>query len=205
MKKIASKHALLVVIGSFLLGVLALFAVHFVQLTHSGVHYHANFALYVDGERDTFDNFTFYEEIQACQPGDEVQPESRVHMHDMIHDVVHVHDEGVTWGHFFANLGYGLSDTALTTDDGTFVDGDGSELRFILNGEPVNVIANQLIGDGDRLLVNYGNENSDDLHDQFASIADNAHQYNETDDPGNCAGPNDLSLGERMLRALGIY
>ena len=102
---------------AFLLGALWLFAVRFVLLDRDAVHYHANFAVYVEGERLPFDNFTFYEEVQSCGGDDVNNPKIRVHMHDRISNVVHVHDNAATWGHFFANLGYANGDTVFKTDE----------------------------------------------------------------------------------------
>jgi hypothetical protein len=87
-------------------------------LTPHTTHYHANFALYINGQRDEFKSFTFYEEVQSCAGHDTNNPKIRVHLHDQKNDVVHVHDAAVTWGHFFANLGYSLGDTFIKTDAG---------------------------------------------------------------------------------------
>lgn len=188
----------------FLAGFLSLFLVHFVTADSDGIHKHANFALYVNGEKDEFDNFTYYEEVQACNPVDGVRPQSRVHMHDFVSDVVHVHDDGVTWGHFFANLGYTLGNDILVTNDGVYIPDEDAQLSFIVNGQKTRAISNDLIQNHDTLLINYGSESEDELYERFNSIEKTAHEYNEIEDPGSCAGEGSLSLGQRFLRALGI-
>src|SRR5687767_1251717 len=115
-----SKRQLVRVLACFLVGMLWLLAIRFVLIAKIETHYHANFAVYVNGQREEFDNFSFYEEVQACG-GDEINnPRTRVHMHDKVNHVVHVHDNAATWGHFFANLGYGLGSNYLKTGDGIF-------------------------------------------------------------------------------------
>lgn len=196
-----TKKALL---AGFALGFLALFLVHLLVPRHDGVHYHANFAVYVDGQRETFDSFSYYEEIQGCDPTSGVRPQSRAHMHNFVNDTVHVHDDGVTWGHFFANLGFTLGNDVLSTDDGVFVADDTAELTFILNGQEASAIANELIQDQDVLLINYGTEADDEMMDRFDAIERSAADYNQTDDPGSCAGDGEQSFWDRVVRALGI-
>ena len=63
------------------------------------------------GLKDDFNNFTFYEEVSACSSVHHQDPKSRVHMHNSINSVIHVHDDGVTWAHSFENIGYVLLKT----------------------------------------------------------------------------------------------
>ncbi len=191
--------------GVFLIiGMLAAFLLRFALVDADVVHHHANFALYVNGVRDEFDSFTFYEEVAGCSLGGHDDPKSRVHMHGQINDVVHVHDGGSTWGAFFANLGYTLGDEVLVTDSGVFADKDGSKLTFILNGEKVSNVANNEIKSEDRLLINYGNDSDETLMSRYADTAENAHEYNEKPDPASCSGAADESLKDRFIRTLGI-
>lgn len=190
-------HWPLLAVG-FVLGFLSLFAWHVATASTDSVHYHANFHLYIDGERYEFDNFTYYEEVQACDPVNGVRPESRAHMHDFVDHVVHVHDEGATWGHFFANLGYALGNDVLATRDGVFMDDGESQLRFMLNGESTRSIANILIQDKDLLLVDYGSDDLDKLEQRYENIPNNAHQYNQKDDPSACAGEGELTPADRV-------
>lgn len=196
-----TKKALL---AGFALGFLTLFLVHLVIPRHDGVHYHANFAVYVDGQRQEFDSFSYYEEIQGCDPAGGVLPQSRAHMHNFVNDTVHVHDDGVTWGHFFANLGYTLGNEVLSTGNDVFVANEVAELTFILNGQETRAIANDLIQNEDVLLINYGAEPEEEITARFDSIERSASQYNQTEDPGSCAGDSTPSLWQRVTRALGV-
>jgi hypothetical protein len=99
-----NKNQLLYLFLAFVLGAISLVAIRFVTLKNNEVHYHANFAVFVRGERYSFDNFTFYEEVAACGGNGIDSPNIRVHMHDSIDHVAHVHDNGVAWGHFLLIL-----------------------------------------------------------------------------------------------------
>jgi hypothetical protein len=199
------KNAWAILFVGFVLGILSFIALRFITYESGNVHYHANFALYIDGERDEFDSFTFYEEVQACVADGTDNPKARVHMHDQVNDVVHVHANSVTWGHFFANLGYTLGDKVLVTGSGLHTDeAIGNELTFVLNGTKVTSVANRVIENEDRLLINYGNDSDGTLEERFGMIAPNAHEYNDRHDPGGCAGDEALTFTERLKRAIGI-
>lgn len=193
------------VIG-FVAGAALLITMRFITYSPKIVHYHANFALFVNGEREDFDNFTFYEEVASCGSDDGNNPKTRVHMHENVNDVIHVHDAGSTWGHLFSNLGFFLGNNILQTDGGIYVDGSegGKRLKFILNGQESRSIANQTIQSEDVLLINYGDESLEALQQRYEAIQRNAGEYNHKSDPASCKGSEKLSFVERLKKAVGI-
>jgi hypothetical protein len=206
-KKVQKKKLNLPVmaVGFFLLGALSLIIIRFVTLQDTSVHYHANFALYVNGQKDEFKSFTFYEEIQSCTAYDSANVKLKGHLHDENPGLIHVEQSGATWGQFFANLGYGLSNKAVTTDKGVFADDqDGNQLTFIVNGQPVSSIANEVIKNEDVLLVNYGKEDNETIQTRADSIPRDAHEANAKNDPAACSGSQTLSFTDRLKSAIGI-
>jgi len=204
MNKLNKKLALAVAIG-FLAGMIWLTAIRFVTFKDDSIHYHANFALYINGQRDAFDNFTFYEEVQSCGSDEANNPRIRVHLHDNNPSVVHVHDAGATWGQLFANLGYVLGDNLVQTDGGMYVsDTDGSYLRFILNGQEVDGLANAAIRSEDVLLINYGKEDVAALEQRYAEITKDAADYNKRNDPSSCSGSKPATFSERLKQSIGL-
>lgn len=192
------KQALVIFLASFIW----ITAVRFVLYNPTTTHYHANFAIYINGEREMFDSFVFYEEVTQCG-GDAEDPKRRTHMHDDIPDVVHVHDEEVTWGHFFANLGFTLGNRAISTRSETLVEGPDNDFSFILNGEEISQIANRIIGDEDRLLIDLGSSDKAVTQSRYDKVAKTAAAYNETADPSACSGSEvDTSFTERLKKAL---
>lgn len=198
-----SKRLLLSSALGFIAALLLIFCIRFIAFSPENTHYHANFALFIDGEREQFDNFSFYEEVSSCGTGEQ-NPARRVHMHDNINNVVHVHDEEVTWVHFFENLRFGLGDKSVTTDDGVFSSDDDNQLSFILNGEKVREISGRIIGDEDVLLVSYGSESDDELQQQYAQIEESAGGYNETADPAACSGDEKATIINRLKHAVSL-
>jgi hypothetical protein len=167
------------------------------------VHFHANWAVVLDGERLDLSDDRYMEDVVACAAGEQVAPAERVHMHNGVDHVVHVHHEGVTWGHLLQNLGFAAGRDFLILDDGRVLgDEGGRTLKFVLNGFVVDDIRGRLIARGDRLLISHGPEGTDAvLRDQFPNVPADAPRYDEMPDPAACAGATHLGTGERMRRA----
>lgn len=199
-----NKRQLLYLVLAFILGVISIIAVRFLTLENKEVHYHANFAVFVEGERIAFDNFIYYEEIAACGGNGLDSPRIRVHMHENIGHVAHVHDNGVTWGHFFSNLGFVNGDSVFITDKETYIEDEATNITFILNGEEVDKTSNRTIGDKDVLLVSIGDAKQEELQKQYEQIERDADFYNQNDDPSACSGSTPFTVGERLKQAIGI-
>ncbi|HEX9679627.1 MAG TPA: hypothetical protein VGA08_03335 [Candidatus Saccharimonadales bacterium] len=190
-----------IVLGmAFVLGVAWLVALRFIFIVPEAVHYHASFAVVIDGEREPFDGFGFYEEVQACTAEEAQNPRGRIHLHQPNSDVVHVHDEAATWGNLFENLGLILSDELIKTPKGLFIDGQRGQLSFMLNGQIINSAANRVVGDTDRLLISFGTINT--LESEFAQTSSNAAEFNANVDPAGCGGSASPSLLDRLKHAL---
>lgn len=189
----------------FVLGVLALGAARFLFTPWPDpVHFHANWAVFIDGRRLDLSDDRYMEDVAACAAGEHMTPAQRVHMHEGVDEVVHVHHDGVTWGHFLANLGWAVGDGWIEPDDGRrLADGDDGRLVFVVNGFVVPDIRDRLIASGDRLLISRGAASDDAvLQTLFPQVPDNALEYNLTSDPAGCAGGDDaLPFGERLRRA----
>lgn len=189
----------------FLLGAVVMVAFRYVMIKDTSVHYHANFGVYVNGQQDQFQGPGYYEEVTACNVHNHDDLASRTHMHENVNHVIHVHDHSVSWGDFFANLGYTFGDTVLVTEKGTYVDGqDGNKLTFTLNGQPVTHIANTIIKSEDVLLINYGKDDAKTLQSRYEAIPKDAHHYNITKDPAACQGGEGLTPLNRLKQALGF-
>jgi hypothetical protein len=192
-------------VAAVLFGFVLSTAIRFALIKDDSIHYHANFALYINGKRDELKSFTFYEEVAACDASAADNPKVRVHLHDNNGQLVHVHGGGVTWGHLFQNLGYTLSNDLVGTDSGVYITGDdGNKLSFVLNGESTNVIANELIESEDVLLINYGKDDQSTLQSRYDSIPRDAGKANTTRDPAACAGAHEFNTWERLKQALGV-
>ncbi len=173
--------------------------------SQTSVHYHADFMVYINGQAQVLDEFSFYEEVSACSEDAKEEPTSRVHLHDQVNHVIHVHDHAVTYDHFLSNLGFSLSNDVLQTRTETYVDGQNGRLRFILNGRLAISVANRVVKSEDVLLIDFGNDDPTILQARYDSIPRGALEANLKQDPQSCQGAGEAtSLWQRLKEALGF-
>ncbi len=198
------KSVILLVAASFLTGILWLVAVRFIVVNPEETHYHANFAVYINGQQVEFRDTTYYEEIAACSSEYENNPRGRVHMHEEVGDVIHIHDKRVTFGNFFQNIGWNVGDEVLETRDMVYQTAGDTKLSYILNGVAIERIDNKVIGNMDKLLVSFGETSDNALKEQYARASSTAEEVNKKQDPASCSGLNGAghnSFKQRLMRA----
>lgn len=199
-------RTILVGAGGLLLGAAIILGIRFVTYHEESVHYHANFAVYINGKREEFKSPIYYTET-ACSSATGITPKERAHMHDNVNDVVHVEDHAVTWGQFFENLGWYVGPSFIAKSDGTiYQENDTAELNILVNGQDytgLGALTNMVIHDKDRVLVSYGNENQQELKGQYKTIASTAAKYDITPDPASCSGSqHETSMRDRFRHML---
>jgi hypothetical protein len=198
-----NRSAILILLVGFVAGFLWLTGMRFFLAQPKETHYHANFAVYINGQREEFKDFTYYEEVAACTSAYVNNPKGRVHMHDAKNDVIHVHDTRVTYGNFFENIGWALGEDFIATRERVYQNDQTNQVTYILNGERVDSIAPRVIGNLDRLLIWYGPASAD-TSGQFASVARTAEEVNKYQDPASCGGLGGAghnSFGSKLKRA----
>lgn len=109
-----------------------------------GVHRHAPWSVYVDGERRSFD-------------ADRYQLQARhVHVEGGNGDLIHVHVRGVTFGEFLSTLGWGNEGGCLVTDRGDrLCQGRNADLRVLVDGAALADPWGYEIQDGDVIVLDY--------------------------------------------------
>jgi hypothetical protein len=192
----------------FILGILlaavVLFGSRFATYNHENTtHYHANFAVYLNGALEEFKGPQYYQEVAICSAATGITiPQQRAHMHDNVNSVVHVHDHAVTWGQFFENLGWIVGPDFIITDSGQTYKADSvNQLHVILNGQDytgLTPVTNTVIKDRDRLLLSFGTPNNAALKQQFNTVPSTAKHYDETKDPSSCSGDTPPTFSERI-------
>ena len=193
------RHIALLVAG-VLIGVIGFGIFRFIGVDFEHTHYHANFAVYVNGEKEQFEGFSYYEELTGCSLDTGPYPRGRAHMHEPENGLVHVHDEAVTWGNFFENLGYSIGKNHLGTGVETYVASDTLDITYVLNGEAliVSSVAPKEIGDTDRLLIVVGADKDEALEFYESAVPANAAEFNEGSDPGTCSSGEAHGFVDRL-------
>lgn len=198
------KKTIITVLIGFVGGFLWLAGMRFFLAQPEEIHYHSNFAVYINGERELFELGTYYEEIQACTTAYENNPKGRTHMHDRVNDVIHVHDARVTYGNFFENIGWGIGKDYLITLEDKYIPDATHKLTYILNGEEIDSVRTKVIDNMDKLLITYGTESDEEIMKQYETVGDSAKEKNKYQDPSSCSGLNGAghdSFGNKLKRA----
>ena len=164
-------------------------------------HIHADFALYIRGERFDFNRPEFI-------TGDEQQVSGNVHIHDPRYYAAHLHTTLTKWDEFFSSLGFSLTDPSFPGVEGSNVcmtlpggvklcNNDTDTWKFIANGVPVDGLSNVIIGDLSRVLFSYGPETIEQvMADQFPQVTNQAcipselclDRVDPNDPPEECSG-----------------
>lgn len=144
----------------------------------AAVHYHADFAVFIDGEQYDFDRAEF-----ISTEGNDRSPTA--HIHEPRTTVVHVHRSNTTWWEFFDGLGFSISDKTVLAGTGpntfklpdgtTLEETDGKTFKYYVNGVRVDGVAMKNIADLDRVLVSYGDETPEEVvATQLPQVTDQA-------------------------------
>src|SRR3982751_3379808 len=83
----APKKPWLWLVVGLVVGILGFIVYRAAVAKDTDVHYHANFALYINGQQDKFEGPGFYEEVAACNVHNADDLASRAHMHANINHV----------------------------------------------------------------------------------------------------------------------
>lgn len=186
------------VIAGFLVAAILILGIRFFTYHPEHVHYHANFQVFINGQREQFADPALYEESAAtCSEERVMTPGERAHMHDNINDVVHVEDHAVTWGQFFTNLGWVIDTKVIETPSQTLLPDNDHKISFMLNGQTMDNISNHVIGDQDKLLVDYG-DNSQAVRAEYAAISNKALKYDKSADPKSCGSSTTPTMRDRL-------
>lgn len=200
------KRKLALLLYGLLLGALAIFGIRFFTYSPDHTHYHANFQVYINGQREQFKDAAYYEDVATCSAYSNLTPKERAHMHGEVNDVIHVHDHAVTWGQFFTNIGWFVGDDFMKTKDDTMYMADGNKkLHIMLNGQDytdLTPITNMQIGDQDRLLISFGDISDKTLQTEYDGVKNNAKKADETQDPASCSGNIKPSTSDRLKHLL---
>ncbi|MCK9517527.1 MAG: hypothetical protein M0R74_00660 [Dehalococcoidia bacterium] len=139
------------------------------------IHEHADFALFIRGERFDFGQAQFVSDDKQ-----ELSP--NVHVHHPRHTVLHVHREATTWEEFFRSVGFEIKDSTNLGEVGqermVLPSGEvlqpqaGEKFTFVVNGVRVDGIAGMNISALDRVLISFGGDDAAAIDAQWAEVTD---------------------------------
>ncbi len=212
MKKTLSIYSVFLTIG-FLLGFLVLAIALRLEVSNSedvDFHEHADFALFIDGEKFDFSDFRYMSNEPCKITSNSLFPsvyahggeatggglEAAVHLHNGKGGTIHVHKPGITYEDFFASIGMSFHDNAFVDADGNrYEKNSEKKFSFIINGKRVDSIESEQVRDLDRVLISYGDRNrtEESLIQEYgyvtndACIASESCSHREPPEAESCA------------------
>ncbi len=137
-------------------------------------HIHADTLIVINGEIVDLSSPQFMSSINQI-----LHPDA--HYHDASDDILHLHAEGISLAEFYRSLGVTLTDTCISTPDGTsYCSDDTNQLLLYSNGTQITAIAEYVPNDTDRLLVYYGPPDAEAIASFNTQITDAACIYSGT-------------------------
>ena len=112
------------------------------QQAKDDIHWHFDFALYIDGSRYNFSQ-------EKYMASNNTSLSNFAHFHDMNGNVIHKHHKDVTFGFFFRTLGMELNSTCLVLDDKRSYCG----IKMFVNEKESRAFDKYNIQDLDRILI----------------------------------------------------
>ena len=96
---------------------------------------------------------------------------SWIHFEDSDGTTIHRHSSGVTLGYLFANLGIGIDSECYKFPDGRqFCTNEDYSLKYYINHQNVKDINDYVLKEGDRILITYGSETSEQIEEQLREL-----------------------------------
>jgi|SRR3989338_1314729 len=128
-------------------------------------HLHADIKVYINGKA-----------IDFSQPRYQLQS-SFVHFEDRLGDVFHIHASGLTVGQMLKSVEIDFNSNCLVVESQSYCNEKDKKLKFYVNGQPSSEFGDRVIGDIDKYLVSYGNENDAEIQKQLSSVTSLAVKY----------------------------
>ncbi|MDO8648268.1 MAG: hypothetical protein Q7R81_00625 [Candidatus Peregrinibacteria bacterium] len=147
-------------------------------------HTHADFAVWVDGQKLDFSGELFMSGSSKDEPGGPHENEQHkhpyFHLHDGVGHVIHRHKPGLTLGDFFGSLPFSsaYSGSQLSFADSP-VGKETYEVRLFVNGT-VNLDGSRYVfNDDDHLLITNATQD-DEVTSQLHLLTDDSCLYSRT-------------------------
>lgn len=153
-----------------------------------GVHVHSDFLVLLAGEELDLSAERYMSAAERTH-------HEHIHLHDGNDEVIHRHEHDITLADFFSSLGFTLTNECFTTDVGRQYCSDGTQqLLLFVNGEREHAPSSYVNQEGDRLLLYYGDPESDQLQRALERVTNTACIFSGTCPERGTAPPESCGL-----------
>ncbi len=175
-------------------------------------HIHANFGVFVRNEKLDFSGEK-YMHVKPCFSDYHTQKHfgDRVHLHDGVGDVAHIHDSGVVWGDLMLYLGVKTTINGIEFDEKLYPLSKQDKSSYYINGNKVNNFELTEINNNDTLIIVLDNENSGSLtvgKEKFnqlnAQLSNKSEELNGSSLAEVCGGAYEMSFWDKVAKVWGF-
>lgn len=145
-------------------------------------HTHADFAVYISGERVDFskEEYMSGSSTGSLTDADHLEHNPYFHLHDGNGDVIHRHKPDLQIGEFFGSLGFTMASDCFTVPDGKPVCNDGAKTwKMYVNGTERPFDPAYAFEDLDKVLLTYDASQAE-VQQELAAMTDEACLYSKT-------------------------
>jgi hypothetical protein len=163
--------------------VLGFFGIHEYVQNPDPNHTHADFAVYVEGEKLDFSDLKYMSGLSTDETTHDEEDEYHhpyLHLHDEVGHVLHTHKQGLTLGTFFSSLGFTMTEQCFTLDTEVMVCPDGGKKwQMFVNAEERPFDPGYVFQDMDKILLTYGAD-AEEVQKELEAMTDDACKYSKT-------------------------
>lgn len=161
------------------------------------VHEHADFKVYLNGEAYDFAQDKY-------MSTDSHKLSNFTHLHGGDGEIIHKHMSTITLADFFQSLGMQFNEECFVTDDFTSYCNDKTNtLKFYVNGKRNGEFGEYELSDLDQILISYGDDSSEEIEAQLASVSDRACiQSEKCPERGSPTDESDCSASDDCVPTL---
>ncbi len=135
-------------------------------------HTHADFAVFVDGEKLDFSD-------EKYMSNEQKHLSQYLHLHDGLGSVIHRHKPGLALGEFLSSLGLTMEKDCMTLDSQQLCNDGKQRWKMVVNGGERSLDPSYVFKDTDKILLTYGA--SDTLwENESQQVTDDACLYSKT-------------------------
>lgn len=193
---------ILLLLSTTIILIIAFVVYRTLQVPEVPIHYHANFAVFINGRQINFadPNYMHLAPCVANNTKVSFNKLDNVHLHDQVGNVVHIHQAGIVWNDLFTSIHY-----TLDKETGNV------PVSYYLNGKKVEKsVLSKVIGKQDKLLISADAQPapnelraSEYYAKQAAAIGDTAKEYdNGTKGAEHCGAEGKRAFMTRFQIAL---
>src|SRR3989338_5565935 len=177
------RHSLSLSLLTISLSACSLFGPHEYVPNPDPNHTHADFAIYIEGEKMDFTDPKYMSGLSTDDTTHDEEEEYHhpyLHLHDEIGHVIHSHKPELMIGDFLKSIGFAMTEQCLTLDTKVMIcPEEAKHWEMYVNGGELPFDPTYVFTDMDKILLTYGSD-AEEVKRELQEMTDDACKYSKT-------------------------